>query len=254
MSQKSQPIPRSLAEAGFDAEIRKLRRILFVVLAGLEKSGKTDWSLRAAPGPIAFFDVDKRADQIIAKIKEEQPDKRIYPIRLHVPEEQKEAIQEYKRFERAWFAAFEDKAMSGGTVVADTWSEIWELGRMAEFGKLLQVKAHHYAPLNARFNRLLDAVRESDKNVVLLHKLTEVWRNEHPTGEYRRQGHKNSAFKADLTAEIRYDDEIRDFVLKVERCGLDPDMNGVELKGPLCSFAFLATKAHPGTSMDDWGG
>lgn len=243
-------IPRDLAALGFEAAIRATPKTLFMTLGGKEKSGKTDWTIRNVPDPIGFVDVDKRAAQILNKFREA---KDIWPIRISVPKEQGPATAEFLKFEKAWYAFLHNKDAAGGTLVVDTFTEIWELGRIAEFGPTAAAKAHHYRGLNARFNEMLDAIRESDKNAILIYKLVEAWDADKPTGEFRFAGFKNALFKSDINATIDFDDEEKQFELKIERCGLKYSLNGAELAGPECSFAVLASKIYKGTKPEEWG-
>lgn len=259
---KVERIPPELAALGFQQAMRDAPRTMFMRVVGMEKTGKTRWSIWDVPQPIGFIDIDKRAASTVAAAQEERrlmklPPIQIYPIPLSIPtvetpEDQKLAVAEYLRFEAAWngFLAME----GGGTLVVDTWSECWELIRMAEFGKLLNVKPHHYSPINARFNRLLDNVRDSNKNVILIQKLKERWEDEKPTGKYVPQGFSNTQFKVDTSVLLKYNKTKKEFAAEIEFCGLNSGLAGEELSGPVNTFAYLATQCYPGTELEEWGG
>ena len=62
------------------------------------------------------------------------------------------------------------------TISVDTATELWELLRMARFGKLTQVMPYQYGPVNAEFRSLIRMAYASDKNLILLHKMRKVYK------------------------------------------------------------------------------
>lgn len=247
-------IPPELAAAGFEARMRDIPQTVFASIRGQEKEGKTWFCVDQVPGDLAYFDIDKRGARTVAKAQKLHP-KNVWPIYLSIPtgeEQQKLAVVEFQKFMAAWEVVLSSPAIK--TVVVDTWSEIWELGRIAEFGKAFNVKPHHYGPLNALFNQLLDRVQLSDKNVLLVQKLKEVWENEQPTGKFRAQGFSNTAFKVQVTAEVFFDRKEEEYVIKTLSNGDDIAASGEEFRGPRCNFPELAVHLYPGTDIEQWGG
>ena len=174
---------------GFTRANSVVRRRLILSVEALEGAGKTRFSL-TAPGPIAFLNFDFGLEGVIEKF---QVDKAIYvaPIKLTFMGGKDAVIASAEKELAGFETNYQIALKQARTIVIDTGSELWELMRMAEFGKLAQVMPHHYAPVNAQMKRLVRLAYDSDANLVLTHKLKEQWINDKRTGMYEFAGMKD---------------------------------------------------------------
>ena len=103
--------------------------------------------------------------------------KKIWVYNFNVPpiSSQKSFIDIFNRTRGAFESAITNK--DARTVFVDTATEWWELARLAEFGQLapaVDIK-RAYGPLNQLFRGLIRMAYDTDKNLILTHKLKEQW-------------------------------------------------------------------------------
>jgi hypothetical protein len=268
----------SLAEAGFVTPIpRVVPRVTVCTTAG-EKLGKTHWAL-TAPQPIAVISTDTGTREIVERFIRDY-DKEIKLCQLTAASALVEAkrgdvgISEWLRVEDAIYSVVEDKSVR--TLVIDTATEVWELCRLAYFGKLAQVKPHHYAEPNNRFRVLVKYCYDTrpDLNSVWIHKHKKEYKasgkndESNWTGKYERSGMADVPFLVDVLAEhykrLERDEENLShlfFGLRVLDSRLKPEyVVGTELEteagmvggAEQCNFSTLAQTVWPETTSDYW--
>jgi hypothetical protein len=238
----------------------KLRLVLNV--EGMEKCGKTHFAL-TAPGPIAVIDMDIGLEGVISKFTLQ---KKIYVASFNyrdatTPDEWEKM---WVKMKTAYMDALASKSIR--TVIADTATEWWELVRMARFGKLAQVKPHHYAPVNAEFRDLLRKAYDTDKNLILIHKQKKEYTGDPGswTGNMERAGFGDIGYAVQaniLSWRITALDEIygkgredgyKGFGITVRDCRQQAELAGTELLEPLNTFPVLASQVFPSTDQSEW--
>lgn len=222
-----------------DAKTIKVKDRIILSISALEKCGKTHFSL-TAPSPIAFFSTDVGEEGVVSKFR----DKSIFIMYLNRFEESdsdvtEQASKEFIRFRTAYLRVFREPDIK--TIVWDTATEIWELLRLARFGRLTQVMPYQYGPVNAEFRALIREANDHDKNLILLHKMRPVYINDKRTDKYERSGFSDTGFLVQINAEMFYEDG--EFTLRVKDCRQNPALAGVELTGPICNFDVLKSMA-----------
>jgi len=223
----------------------KIKRIIANV-QGKEKRGKTHFAL-TAPGPIALIDMDIGLEGVVDKFIGEK-EIVVAGFNYRNVKDPKEWEEMNNRMKKAFTDALKSKEVR--TVVMDTATEAWELMRMANFGKLSEVKPHHYGPVNAEFRDLIRKAYESDKNVLLIHKVKKEYVNDKSTGEYERAGFGDAGYLMQLNVEMWKKDGT--FGLTVLDCRQLKEVEGLELIEPMSNFPFLATQVFDGTAEEDW--
>lgn len=222
---------------------------IIMSIEGLEKQGKTHFAL-TAPGPIAMFSTDIGEEGVVSKFK----DKDIWVMSIDKVDENstEQAPKEYARFKTAYTDVLRGKDVR--TVVIDTATEIWEILRMARFGRLTQVMPYQYGPVNAEYRALIREAYTYDKNLILLHKMKPQYINDKRTGEYERAGFGDTGFLVQVNAQVyRYSpSDGGEFVIYVRDCRQNPDLTGEEFMGPMCSFPFLASQIIPDINPSIW--
>lgn len=249
-----------LVALGFETPDTSAHHRLIVSSSAKEKTGKTHFSIATTPEPIAFIDFDVGTEGVIEKF----PRRKMIHKKFQIRKEKMLAGDRYTQAdaEADWTAVQEviracvrSKAIK--TLVVDTATELWEVARLSEFGKLDQVKSHHYGPVNAEFRNIIQApYMRSDINVIYTHKVKKEYKNDTWKGGYERAGFGDMPFLAQVNIEhyrvSEMEDEDRPFAIKIINCRQNADMEGEELIGPMCTFANLGRMVFPGSSKEDW--
>lgn len=252
---------------GFEEASSKDILRLILSIEGIEKTGKTHFAL-TAPGPIGLIDMDIGLEGVIEKFAQT---KKIYVARFNYRDAT--SPDEWQKMWDKMKQALMDSLISRSirTVIVDTASEMWELARMAAFGKLLQVKSHHYAPVNAEFRDLITKAHNSDKNLILIHRQKKEYVNEQWTGRMERSGfgEVGGAMQANIVSwritalDETYgkgrEDEYRGFGITIRDSRKQPELAGTELLDlteqglpAMNNFPYLALQIFPSTDQSEW--
>lgn len=259
---------KDLDKYGFTAPpTPNLSRIILGVYAK-EKNGKSHFAL-TAPTPHAYFDFDKGIERPLRNF-DFKPGQLVHTTYDVDPK----AGQDVSK--KTWLAfdkAYRWALTSGHfrTVTVDTGSACWELLRLAQFGKLTQVKAHHYVIANAMYRTLLEQALSSanNTNLILLHKYKKEYKQNKKgddswTGAMEPKWFNETGYLVEMHGEL-YKDRDRNaegagWNFEVKECGINPELEGytftttydgeVEDEYP-CNFPTVAAWA-TGTEVEDW--
>lgn len=238
----------NLQGTGFKLADDSVKHRLIASLASLEKQGKTHFAL-TAPGPLAVFDFDNGLEGVLNKFAKR---KTIYvsEYKLGNSCDLNTYLANLDKFKREFLATM--KPGNGiRSVLVDTATEMWELMRMARFGKLTQVLPHNYGPVNAEFRELIRVAYTSDKNLLLLHKMKPEYVNDKSTGKVLRAGFGEIGFLVQVNIELRRDAEL-DFTSTVKDCRQNEGIAGLELVGDMNNFPSLAQLVFPESNEEEW--
>ena len=252
---------QELKKAGFEPIETDIQPRLILALDGKEKSGKTHFSL-TAPDPIAYFAIDMGHEGVVRKFVDGEvaskiilrADKQIKVPDISVYDKKTDSLKidataAWEKMRSAYKAACESPTIK--TVIVDTATEMWELLRLARLGKVAQVKPQHYGPVNAEMRGVVRDAYDSNKNVILIHKLKKEYKSDSWSGKYERAGFSDMGYMVQVNATMTYDGD--DFVCTVTDCRQNTSVRGMEFEGdPMCSFPFLGASVFPGTSLDQW--
>lgn len=249
----------TIAGTSFERANEPAKRRLIVAIDGLEKSGKSDFALRDTPAPIAVINTDVGLEGVVQKF---QDHKEIYksdhilnfpiggdPVKIATM-----ANIVWAKAKKDFFGALENKKIR--TLVVDTATELWELLRLARFGKLTQVMPHHYGPVNAEFRDLINRSYDYDTNVILLHKLKKEYvtgkdGKGNPTGKWERAGFGDTGYRVQVNARTWRDTD-GEFHLLVIDCRQNEELFSEDFTAPMNSFPFLASMVFPDTTPEEW--
>jgi len=244
---------------GFDqvttSSYRKLRLIMRV--GGLEKNGKTHFAL-TAPGPIGVLDIDRGLEGVINKFV---GDKRIYAkcFKEMASENRKDHELRWDTFEKSHRQLLADPDIR--TIIWDTDTEAWEMARLAYFGKLTQVKSHHYADVNNAIRKLIDEVFDSEKNLISIcrYKKQYVKKSKESddgawNGLYEPAGFNEFSYIAQVNIRTRLVMADGKLVLSAEivNCRQNMSLAGEVFEGDMATFPWIAANIIDGTSPEDW--
>jgi len=226
-----------MAIKGFEKVTKTKRKNLIISVEGMEKTGKTTFGL-TAPEPIALFDMDIGTDRALNKVI---PGKNVWSFCTNYrlsndPDEWKEL---WSKLRKSWYDALSASQKDCGSVVADTFTEVYELIRLAHFGKLSNVLPHHYGPVNAELRDMINISKDSGKNVILIHKVKDEYINDKTTGKKKRAGFAEVGYLADINIVTSWKADTG-FVFTIRDCGQNMDLAGMELVGDMINFDTIA--------------
>lgn len=237
---------KSLRDTSFKRATSKVKRRLIMAIDAERGSGKTHFPL-TAPGPIAYLNIDQNSDGVVQKFQDK---KEIYVTDIALPEmdaKNTDAVAEQaceiwqSSFCHDYLGAVRDSKVR--TIVIDTGTETWELLRLALYGKLTQVISRDYGHANAIYSRLIREVVNTDKNLIITHKLTDEYVNDKSTGRRKRAGFKWTGNLVQVEMELwkvpgePFPDKFHGLITK---CTQQPEAEECELVGKdLCYDSLL---------------
>ncbi len=255
-----------------------MRDRLIIVASAPQKSGKTHFGLsapakkRGKRAGLGYFAIDRGDEGVIQKF---QKDKEIYrcELRVDIPRpsargySQAELDKTSENASRLWdkFLDRYNYALEHfRSIVIDTDTELWEIHRLARFGKLEQVKPHHYGIPNNEHRELFRMAYDTDVNLIVLQKMKDEYVDDKFTGRLKAAGFKDAPYQAQVNVRLgRLSDEAGGFLFSATiesstketpggGCRLNPDVEGLVLTQPDCSFASLAQVVLPDSDEKDW--
>jgi len=244
MPKVNEQIVKELEGMGFSDDVIERPRRLIVSVSGKPKTGKTHFAL-TAPDPIFFINVDIGTEGVLDKFQAEG--KRIYVHDVRVPKTGSKDVYVpmWENLKNIFKKVFQ---VGAGTVIADTGTEVYELARLAKFGKLTQVMPQHYTEVNSEFREVLRLAYESSMNMVFIHKMKPVYIQNQRTNEYEPSGQSDMGYntQANVTTYREDTDEGTKFSAFIKDCRHNPNVNGQLLEDEMCSFDFLLDLVHGG--------
>jgi hypothetical protein len=255
----------ALKGTGFTEADSTVRPRLVLSVEGRDKDGKSHFSL-TAPGPIGVLNMDLGLEGVVHKFAR---DKKIYVSDYKLPSttrgNAKEVAEEADKVWTSLMADYKAALRSFRTVVMDTATEVWELLRLARFGKLVQIMPHNYTIVNSEFREMLRMAYDSDANLILVHKMKAVWvdvpdgkggTKGSKTGEYERAGFSDTGFIVQASVRVsRVPTEAPEddgFRLQVLTCRQNAQLTRQVLQTPMNTFPFLASMILPETNPEAW--
>jgi len=232
----------------------KLRRIILNV-EGQEKEGKTHFAL-TAPGPIALIDMDTGLESVVDKFVKGK-DIWIKSYNWQDATDQGEWVEMWESSKASYLDAVKSKEVR--TIVVDTATEWYEMVRLARFGKLNKVAMVDgkavplpWGPVNTEFRDLIKKVYESDKNLVLVHKLKKEYIKDTWTGDYERAGYGDMQYIVQMNIRVWRSDEGA-WGITIRDCRQNAELVRQEITDPMpTTFAFLASQVFLDTKEEDW--
>lgn len=240
-----------LIALGFSDEVRPVPRRLIISSEGLEKSGKSHFAL-TGPDPIVYIDVDLGTEGVVEKFQAAGKKVLKYEVRIPKGESQEVYSTLWANVQQRLRKAY---SLSQGTVVWDTCSELFELCRLARFGRLTQVQPHNYMQVNSEWRDFLRVAFDSPMNTDFIHKQKAVWLN--TTGaDGKLKSIKTREVELAGFAEMPYLAQVNlvhyrkqgengvEFSVLIKDCRQNKDVIGEMLTGPMCDFGVLLGLVH----------
>lgn len=286
--QPAQPTPKDLglsSDSFVSITDTSLAPRVIANIEGAQKSGK-DYFALSAPGPIVLFNFDcgiegviegfvKRGKSVtVAGVPKTGLKYPSYHFARPIPEAKEGRRSEgYLKRVKAlahpiWERFIDDlddfygsKARTG---IIDTGGAAFALARFAFHGMDKGKPAAADDPygqksgdMKAIFQGLITDGYNYDKNVLWLHRITEKWENNAPSGKFQAAGYKDVAYEVQLTVRTkkRVQSERgkkRDiFSAEVRDCRIDTTMDGEVFEDEQCRFATVMASIF-GTDEEVW--
>jgi len=269
-----------LSKLGFEAVDPTIHHKFSISSAAKEKEGKTTFSF-TAPGPIGAIATDAGTEEIAKNFLSQKPiiinyfksaDELLQQDDVKNDKARQDMYEkEWARMKSSILAMIRSKRIR--TLIIDTATEVWELCRLAEFGKLSQVMPHHYTTVNSEFKALVKAAAENQNlNSIWIHKKGKEYKanssgKDSWSGRWERKGFGDMTFLVDVNLDHFFqpagslvaNSEGQNETLKDGRFGirvLDSRVNmlsvaGQEFTGDMCKFEELAVALYPDTYGSD---
>lgn len=245
---------------GFDKATSELSRLRLIIRIGsLEKDGKTHLAL-TAPSPTGILDADRGLEGVVEKFVAMGKEIFVKNFRKMPVRSQSDHEARWGVVEEHYDTLLNDPIIR--TIIWDTDTELWEMARMAYFGKLTQIKSHHYGEINAMFRKLIDNAFDADKNLILIARYKKQYVKKSPTsddsawnGKYEATGFSELPFIVQVnlrTRLIRNEDGTKTPTVEVINCRQNMQMNGEVFEGDEACFSWVAANIIEGTSPEDW--
>ena len=232
---------------GFGPILKSTEYRLIASVEGLEKNGKSTFAL-SAPGPLAIIDMDTGLEGVIEKWVDKKDIIRAeFNYRDATNKDEWERM--WMQVKTAWKDALASRDIR--TLIGDTATEMWELVRLARFGKLDKVMPLQYGPVNTEFRDLIRSAYMTNKNVVLLHKQKSEYVNDKRTGKMERSGFSDMGYLVQINLKT-WRDEDNQFGFTVIDCRQSAGLNGEEYVQPMNTFQYLAADVFPQTDLEYW--
>lgn len=244
---------KSLKDTGFtlDEDKSELKQRLIVAVDGESGSGKNRFAF-TFPDPIAFLSFDPNYEKALKEAR--KLGKRVYRKGYSLPIVKPDGKEGEKiagvfgdiwdEFAVDYMGAIRDKAIR--TVVIDTATELFELVTYAIYGKNVQVMPKERGHAYASYRQIIREAENTDKSLVLLHKMKDQWVNDKSTGKLIRAGYKDTGYcvNTEVLMSKHSDEPYPDrYHASIIKCHLRPEIEydgeSGDLTGDLISFDTL---------------
>lgn len=257
-------LPASFLKDGFlsaDKVRGKVRRLL-VGTDGWPNTGKTEFAI-SAPGPILVICLDRGFDSMLDNPR--PPVTRCKDVAFKVVKtplptqlKQDQYLAQWRDFYSDYGAALSNP--DARTVVMDGDSDSWELQRLAEFGKTLQVPSLQYASINSARKAMIARAWDSGKIVISTNKLGDGYETkldnnnkstQVKTGKLKRQGFSDWGYLYGVQLRHLYKDG--EFGVEILMSKADMSLQGMQLWNEECCFQGVVQAIYPHIKLEEWG-
>ena len=237
---------------------------LFVVIEGMTDTLKTSF-ICSAPDPIDIFAFELGlkgvADRYIKEGKKIRSTSVGVLAKDTLRENQEQAEEVWNRFRKTYDDLTENSTTK--TIGIDTGTHMWEIGQWSEMGRIeierlaigKDVYPFHYGRVNQQFRALMTKAMECNKNVIITHRMKEIWENNKPSGKYGLAGFKDMGFESQvyITATTQGSGKMLKPVFILKKCrGFPRELVGKQYEGyEQCNFPYIAADI-TGTPIEQW--
>lgn len=247
------------------------------LIFGQPGHGKTTLGLRYAPGPVAFFDIDRRGlhaakvaqrkGQLIHYLPIELPQRVLKMSDMDLKKAADTQVSMVRKNLEIACRASEKGDIR--TIVFDTMTEFATLIQLATTGRADRVKGDYGKSDHIMKTALADIIRmtrASQANFIMLAKNKPIWEGGEPTGKHTYRGPDTLEFEADWAGHMRLkahtsikkrrDAEAQSHELEITKAGIRlstlGDVYSEEEWGEDGPFVYACVQQFPGSTAEDW--
>lgn len=238
----------------FTTLTKKMRQSLFIhVFREIEKSGVTRFAL-TAPGPIAFFNLDKERDNSWnTYVNEKRIDYQYIRFERFIMPEKGELLKDMQVRNKqvnlqilsqmkADIAGVEQGDY--GTIVIDGSRSLYHGAMLCNMGREEQIVQYDYGSINIMCEHIIRTAVATGKNLVVTSRLKEMYKNNKPSGIMGIDGYKQLGSESHVNIELgtedvydKDDNYVRtDYIATIINCAPNPDLRGLQLYNDEITF------------------
>lgn len=237
-------------------EVKPKQRMIVSAVGIKDKSGKTNFGL-TAPGPQCIFDFNRSLEGVIEKFNGVPKTVLTYTVPRNDPNPQESSQELWAEFTGEFHKALE---LDYRSLIVDLGTEVWELCRLADHGKLEKVQARYYGGTNRAYAALMNAVKETDKNLILLHRMKKEYVSDAWSGGYEPAFCPETPGIVQVNVKLWHltekqaeeQEEVPGFHLEVINCRQRYQCVGERLQNDEITFANLGMLVFPDSDYEDW--
>lgn len=244
-----------LKQLGFAPVPETPQARMIVSVQGEEGTGKNHFAF-TAPDPILVQSTDIGLEGMVEKFA--RAGKTIWVKSYKMPRvlgnlkiaaNIEETCAEAEKFLATWERDYrESLALGVRTIVWDTASEVWEKLRWARGGRMDKIPPLWYSQFNEEYMNMVKTAYDHGINMILLHKVKDVWQDDKRTGRKERQGMSQTGYLVQV--EITTMREGTEFSFYVDKCRANYEIQDQVL--PAMTFQELALMVYPDSQPGAW--
>lgn len=233
---------------------------------GFPGCGKTRWAL-GGPAPVVLLSLNNGYEGIIEDLQATK-DIRVKDYEW-LPDPDSGTLQaDAQGIMEQFMEDYEVAIQCARTVIIDLESELWEVGRYAQFGAPSD-NPKDFAPLNQKFRRIVNMAKATDVNLILLQAMKERWQprvnkssgkmGAASTDLYERWGFKELEGLVHVNIEhrrVKVPGESSRFEIELGKSrgpgSRDVQDHTFTVTDPDTGFLELALQMYPDSSPEDW--
>jgi hypothetical protein len=246
----------SLKSLGFESadQVVQPRTSLTLAVNALEKCGKTRFLL-TCPKPIALINFDRDIEPAMLADLGVSPAEDLWIKTVEVDDTEAEDIwrKQWEDVKAAYRASLDMPQIA--TVCVDTADQMYELSRLANFGRLAKVPPFKYSVVNTELKLLIKEANRRGKNVIWTHRLKKEYKQNKKgedswSGLYVPSGWSAAQFELAASVKLYKDDD--GYNLEVVSSGIrQTECEGEVLLNDDVNFAQLASLI-TGEPITEW--
>ena len=183
----------AMKAAGFTSEIGPRKPQATIIMAGIEGTGKTHWSL-TAPKPLLYMSTDFGDEGVIQKATGEIYRRAEGDYKLEIPTEFRAFIDQdekpdqrrkregalsnfvHDEFYLPFFADLKEAVKAGiKSVVWDNALDVWEFVRLSVYGRIASNRSDLQREANSKYVELVRHCNIHDVNLIMINHLKNRW-------------------------------------------------------------------------------
>ena len=198
----------------------------------VQKRGKTTWAFtmpKSKSSPMAYLQLDNNYEHALFQARKKYGKDTIKHLSYAVNpigNMKDNAFIEWERF----LKDFEYCVKNFRSVAVDTFTELNDVRKLAEWGRNTQIPQIYYGSIYADYRYLVNLALNHDANVLFLHRMKDEWLNGERTGSLKLDGWGGIAYETQVLIEHDRTPDGLNFITKVVECTQNALLTGQEIE------------------------